>query len=75
MGITTKVIDGVHHHNALTDFVVRGELYAAYSNDRKHVWVNWGCSDGYPTGETFANVPVHHIPDLIAALTAVIKTK
>lgn len=75
MGITTKVIQDEHHNHALTDYVVRGELYAAYSNDCKHVCVNWGSSDGYPTGETFANIPVHHIPDLIAALTAVINTK
>lgn len=62
-------------YNALFDYVNRGELYAAYSNDRKFVWVNWGCPEGYPLGETFANIPVHHIPDLIAALQAVLHTK
>lgn len=71
MGIITKTINDEVHHNALVDFVKRGELFAAFTNDGKHVWVNWGCSEGYPSGETFANIPVHHIPDLIAALTAV----
>lgn len=75
MGIVAKELNGGFHPNALVDFVQRGELFAAYSNDRSHVWVNWGASEGYPSGETFANVPVHHIPDLIAALTAVLKTK
>lgn len=75
MAIEIVKKNGELHYNSLVDYVQRGELYAAYSNDRKFVWVNWGCPEGYPVGESFANIPVHHIPDLIAALTAVVKTK
>lgn len=75
MPITSIVKNDERYPNNLVDFLRRGELFAAYTNDRSHVWVNWGCPEGYPLGETFAIVPVHHIPDLIAALTAVLKTK
>lgn len=75
MGLKNVVVQDETCIHALTDFVKRGELFAAYTNDRKSVWVNFGCPEGYPLGETFANIPIHHIPDLIAVLTAVIKTK
>jgi hypothetical protein len=75
MPIQPKLENGEYCPNNLVDYVHRGDLFAAYTNDRKSVWINWGCPEGYPLGETFTNIPVQHIPDLIAALKAVIQTK
>ena len=72
MGIKTEVIDGEHHYHSLFDYVNRGELYAAYNNDGTSVYVNWGSPKGYPSGESFADIPIHHVKDLIAVLSAVI---
>lgn len=75
MGIVTVEKDGECHQRALADYVQRGDLYAALSNDGQSVWVYYGSPLGYPTGETFAHIPVAQIPNLIAALTAVVHTK
>lgn len=71
MGIKTEIIEGEHHYNALFDYVRRGDLYAALSNDGKFIWVNWGCPQGYPSGASFASVPVEQVKDLIAVLSAI----
>ncbi len=75
MGTATVDKNGESHYHALTDYVQRGDLYAALSNDGQSVWVYYGSPLGYPTGETFAHIPVAQIPNLIAALTAVVHTK
>ncbi len=75
MGIKYDVYTDEGCPNTLVDYVQRGELFGAFNNDRTSIWVNWGSHYGYPIGETFANIPVHHVKDLIAVLTAVVNTK
>lgn len=71
MAVVDDIIDGVHHWNVLEDYVKRGNLYAAYSNDGKSILVYLDSPVGYPTGETLAHIPVDQVGNLIAALRAV----
>ena len=70
MPTITKVVQDEIHYTALVNYVNRGELYAAYSNEGTEVVVNWGSANGYPSGESFARIPRHHVKDLIAVLRA-----
>lgn len=75
MGVTSVEVHGETCYNSLIDYVQRGNLYGAYSNDGSMVIVYYDSPLGYPIGETLVHVPVQHIPQLIAVLTAVLNTK
>lgn len=55
----------------LTDFIKRGDLCGAYTEDRKSIFINYGGPEAYPIGSTVASIPVHHIDNVIAILKAV----
>lgn len=55
----------------LTDFIKRGDLCGAYTEDRSQIFINYGNEKCYPIGSTIASIPVQHIDNVIAILKAV----
>lgn len=70
MATVEDIVDGQQHYYILSDYVQRGNLYAAYSNDGKTILVYSGSPYGYPIGDTLAHIPADQVGNLIAALRA-----
>lgn len=75
MGIKTDYRDEEIHYNSLFNFVQRGKLFAALTNDGQSVYVNGGTSHGYPSGYSVLQIDKKQIPELIAVLTASMQLK
>lgn len=70
MPMTLKNVKG-ELCNVLEDYVERGKLCGAFTNDRKSIFINYGGPECYPLGCTVASIPIDHVDNVIAILKAV----
>lgn len=75
MGIQTKTHNDETHYTSLYNYVNRGNLYAALSNDGQCIYVNGDTPVGYPTGYSVLCIKKPHAKELIAVLSAALQLK